>query len=95
MTDIVPISLQCYMGRFELPVDRRLTVRESLRHFQRSVPALGQVEMGAYVVNHRGKFLLDESAPLKDVNVGEDSVLILVKKSNCPAADVNKGEEDE
>ncbi|RNC57449.1 hypothetical protein TcCL_ESM04936 [Trypanosoma cruzi] len=95
MTEVLQLSLQCYMGRFCLPVDPQLSIRETLRYFRRKVPELGQVDMDAYAINYNGKLLLEETITLKSAQVGEDGVLILVKKSDCPAADTRKDEDDE
>ncbi|KAH9580109.1 hypothetical protein LSM04_008341 [Trypanosoma melophagium] len=94
MSTVVPVSLQCYMGRHEIPVDLQLTIHDTLRLFRRTVPALGQVNMDEYVVNHNGTLLLDENITLKDAKVGAESVLILVKKTSCPAANNNKDDEE-
>ncbi|ESL06495.1 hypothetical protein TRSC58_05830 [Trypanosoma rangeli SC58] len=95
MTEVVQVSLQCYMGRFCLPVDPQLSIRETLRLFRQSIPELGQVDMDAYAVNFNGRLLLDEASTLKDAQVGEDGVMILVKKSDCPAANTGKDDEEE
>ncbi|KAH8613848.1 hypothetical protein ERJ75_000723600 [Trypanosoma vivax] len=93
MADTVPVSLQCSAGRLELQVDTRLTIRETLRQFKRAFSELDNINMADYVINHRGKLYLDDSITLQTAEVGVDSVLVLLKKTSCPAA--NPGVEEE
>lgn len=78
------VFLQCSEGRFALKVDPNTSVKEVKKLFKKSSPALFEVNMGAFIANAGGKFLTDENATLKALELPDNTTLFLVKRKNLP-----------
>lgn len=81
------IALQCSEGRFDLVLDIMTTLLETKRTFKRTFPALGSVNLSAFVISCNGKFFSEETVTLKSLGAEADSevILFLVKRKDIPS----------
>jgi hypothetical protein len=87
MPQNIEITVQLSLGRFPLLVSDDETIRETKKKLRTVFPReLLQVNINAFRLNNRGKYLSDESLKLKDAGILAGDVLHLVKKNACAAA---------
>lgn len=89
----ITVSLQCSEGRFVLPVDPAHTVQEVKREFKQHFEALFTVNMNAFIISHKGSFVMDDASTLESVGVQDQGVLFLIRKRTLPAFQVQEQEE--
>ncbi|CCW61636.1 unnamed protein product [Phytomonas sp. EM1] len=81
----VTISLQCSEGRFELPIDSALSVKDVKEEFKKGFALLSDLNLSLLVINYKGEFIKDENVSLVSLGIQNDDVLFLIKKRAVPS----------
>ena len=83
MPQNIEVTFQLSLGRFPLLISDEDTVRDAKKKLRTAFPRqLLQVNINAFRLNNRGKYLSDESLKLKDAGILAGDVLHFVKKSS-------------